>query len=88
MTQKEIADYYGFTPTMAGKYIERGLQLGLWNKENISRWFSLGKRRRTEGKTEPPVGPDHSWETEELDQKIADFHATADFDKNGGNLDL
>ena len=83
VTQKEIADYYGFTPTMAGKYIGRGVQLGLWNEENISRWFSLGKRRRTEGKTEPPVQPDHSWKTEDVDQNIAEFHPTADIDKDG-----
>jgi hypothetical protein len=68
---------------MAGKYIERGVQLGLWNEENISRWFSLGKRRRTEGKTEAPVQPDHSWKTEDVDQTIADFHPTGDYDQSG-----
>jgi hypothetical protein len=83
VTKKEIADYYGVTPPMAAKYIERGLRLGLWNEENISRWFSLGKRRRTEGKTEAPVQPDHSWKTEDVDQTIADFHPTADNDESG-----
>jgi hypothetical protein len=82
-TKKEIADYYDFSPTMAGKYIDRGIRLGLWNEENISRWFSLGKRRRTEGKTQPPVRPDHSWKTEDVDQNIADFHPTADNDEKG-----
>jgi hypothetical protein len=87
-TKKEIADYYCVTPTMAGKYIERGVQLGLWNEENISRWLAFGKRRRTEGKTKPPVRPDNSWQTEDVDENFADFHATADFDKNGGTRTL
>jgi AAA domain len=63
-TKKEIADYYDVTPPAAGKYIERGIRLGLWNEENISRWLGLGKRKRTEGKTEPPVRPDGSWKME------------------------
>ena len=87
VTKKEVADYYGVTPPMAAKYIERGLRLGLWNEENVSRWFSLGKRKRTEGKTEPPVPPDRSWETEDVDQNIAEFHPTADVDK-AGRLEL
>ena len=67
-TQKEIGDYYGVTPTMARKYIDQGIRYGLWNDENVSRWFGLGKRLRRENKTEAPVRPDSSWQTEPLDE--------------------
>jgi hypothetical protein len=65
--QKEIAVYFGVSPTMARKYIDQGIGLGLWTDENISRWLALGKRLRTEGKTQEPVQPDDAWKTEKLD---------------------
>jgi AAA domain len=66
MTQKEIAEFFGVTPTMARKYLDQGIKLGLWSEETISRGLALGKRLRTRGKTEAPVRPDASWKSEEL----------------------
>jgi hypothetical protein len=66
-TQKEIGDYFGVTPTMARKYLDQGIRLGMWTEETISRGLSLGKRLRSQGKTEAPVSPDASWKNEPLD---------------------
>ncbi len=69
-TQKEIADHFGVSPRMAGKYLERGIELGLWTEETISRGLGLGKRRRAAGKTEAPVRPDTSWKEEHLTDEM------------------
>jgi hypothetical protein len=67
MTQKEIGDYFGVSPTMARKYLDQGINLGLWTEETVSRGLGLGKRHRENGKTEAPVPPDGSWQTEALE---------------------
>jgi KaiC/GvpD/RAD55 family RecA-like ATPase len=63
-TQKEIADLYDVTPTMARKYLDKGDRLRMWTKEEVSRWFAIAKRKRAQGSTEAPVRADHSWENE------------------------
>jgi hypothetical protein len=68
-TQREIAALFSVSPTMAGKYLERGIKLGMWTEETISRDLALGKRLRTQGKTEPPVAPDETWKNEPLDDQ-------------------
>jgi hypothetical protein len=65
-TQKEIGDFFGVSPTMARKYLDQGMKLGMWTEETISRGLGLGKRLRTRGKTEAPVAPDTSWKGEPL----------------------
>ena len=64
--QKEIADHFGVSKTMARKYIDKGITLGLWTQEQIGRWFSKGKALRHRGKTEAPVRPSADWLNEEL----------------------
>ncbi len=66
-TQKEIADFFGVSPTMARKYLDQGIRLGIWNEEAISRGLSLGKQRRTKGQTDAPIRPDTAWMDEPLD---------------------
>jgi KaiC/GvpD/RAD55 family RecA-like ATPase len=66
-SQKEIGDFFGVSATMARKYLNRGIKLGIWTEETISRGLALGKRLRTTGKTEAPVPPDASWKSESLD---------------------
>jgi AAA domain len=66
-TQREIADYFDVSPTAAGKYIEKGLSVGLGTSEQVSRWFAKGKARRTNSKTEAPVRPSKEWMNEPLD---------------------
>ena len=68
-TQREIAVLFGKSPTMAGKWLERGIKLGIWTEETISRDLALGKRLRSQGKTEAPVPPDETWKDERLDDK-------------------
>ena len=65
-TQKEIGDFFDVSPTMARKYLDQGMKLGMWTEETISRGLGLGKRLRTRGKTEAPVAPDTSWKGELL----------------------
>jgi hypothetical protein len=67
ITQKEIADLYGVTPTMARKYIDKGIQVGLWTEQHISRWFAKGKSLRTLGKTQPPGRASLDWKHEPLE---------------------
>jgi hypothetical protein len=64
---KEIADLYGYSPTTARNWIDKGTKLGMWTEDEVSGWFAKGKRRRRDGKTEAPVKPDHSWKDEALD---------------------
>jgi hypothetical protein len=52
---------------MAGKYIHKGIRIGLWTEQQVSRWFTTGKRLRTLGKTEPPVRASDDWKSEPLD---------------------
>lgn len=64
--QKEIADYFDVTKTMARKYIDKGIRLGLWTEQHVGRWFASGKRLRTLGKTEAPVCASDDWKNEPL----------------------
>lgn len=43
LSQKEVADYFGVSKTMARKYIDKGVSLGLWTEEQIGRWLNKGK---------------------------------------------
>jgi KaiC/GvpD/RAD55 family RecA-like ATPase len=65
--QKEIADHYGYSPTTARNWIDKGIKLGMWTEDEVSAWFAKGKRRRRDGKTEAPVKPDYSWKDGALD---------------------
>jgi AAA domain len=65
--QKEIADHFGVSKTMAKNYIDKGISIGLWTQEQVGRWFSYGKRLRTLRKTEAPVRPSTEWLHEDLD---------------------
>jgi RecA-family ATPase len=65
-TQKEIGVHYDVSSRQAGKYIERGIKLGLWSKLEVSQWFAKGKGRRAKGETQAPARPDTSWENETL----------------------
>ena len=64
--QKEIADHFDVSKTMARKYIDKGITLGLWTQEQVGRWFANGKRLRTLKKTDEPVRPSTEWLDEEL----------------------
>ena len=76
--QKEIADHFDVSKTMARKYIDKGITLGLWTQEQVSRWFSKGKAFRKRGKTEPPVRPSTEWLTEKLgDDGVLDGNPTS-----------
>jgi hypothetical protein len=66
-TQKEIADLYGYSPTTARNWIDKGITLGMWTEPEVSAWFAKGKRTRRDGKTEAPVKLDYSWKDEALD---------------------
>jgi hypothetical protein len=55
VTQREIASFFGVSPTMARKYFGQGIGFGMWTEETISRGLSLGKRLRSTGKTQAPV---------------------------------
>jgi hypothetical protein len=65
-TQVEIAAHFGVSPAMAGKYIKKGLDVGLWTREQVGRWFAKGKGRRTRGSTQTPVRPSADWLNEPL----------------------
>jgi hypothetical protein len=64
--QKEIADHFDVSKTMAKNYIDKGISIGLWTQEHVSRWFSKGKAFRTLRKTEAPVRPSTEWLHEDL----------------------
>jgi hypothetical protein len=51
---------------MAKNYIDKGISIGLWTQEHVSRWFSKGKAFRTLRKTEAPVRPSTEWLHEDL----------------------
>jgi hypothetical protein len=67
INQKEIADFCGVSKPMAKKYLDKGLKVGIWTQDNVSRWFAKGKHRRDKGHTEPPVRPSSDWQTEILE---------------------
>jgi AAA domain len=67
INQKEIADFCGVSKPMAKKYLDKGLKVGIWTQDNVSRWFAKGKHRRDKGHTEPPVRPSSDWLTEILE---------------------
>jgi AAA domain len=67
INQKEIADFCGVSKPMAKKYLAKGLKVGIWTDDNVSRWFAKGKHRRAKGNTEPPVRPSSDWLTEMLE---------------------
>ena len=55
--QKEIADLCAVSKTMAGKYIDRGIAVGVWTRDEVSRGFAKGKLRRQLKQTQPPIRP-------------------------------
>lgn len=86
--QKEIADLYGYSPTTARNWIDKG------NGRAVSKDCAgcTGQRRTAkgeqqtalcpqrisgvlsgrDGKTEAPVKPDYSWKDETLDEALPD----------------
>ena len=82
-SQKEIADYFNVSKTMARKYIDKGIGLGLWTEEQVSRWFAKGKMFRAQNKTQAPLRAPADWKDEPLDDgrsdgKIASFEDALD----------
>lgn len=78
INQKEIADFCGVSKPMARKYLDKGLKVGIWTQENLSRWFAKGKYRRDRRSTEPPVRPSSDWMTETIEPDEATAAAGAD----------
>jgi AAA domain len=69
INQKEIADFYGKTKPMGRQYIDKGIRLGVWTEDEVSRWFAKGQKARNLKRTEPPVPPSTHWKTEVLDEE-------------------
>jgi hypothetical protein len=67
INQKEIADFCDVSKPMARKYIDKGIRVGIWTEENLSRWFAKGKHKRAKGSTEPPIRPSSDWKTETVE---------------------
>ena len=67
INQKEISDQFGVSKTMAKKYLDKGIRVGIWTQDNVSRGFAKGKYRRDRGNTEPPLRPSLDWQTETLE---------------------
>jgi len=61
-----VCNRFGVSKTMARKYIDKGITLGLWTQEQVGRWFSKGKHLRRLKKTDEPVRPSTEWLNEEL----------------------
>jgi hypothetical protein len=57
-TQREMADYYGVSPTQIAKDRDKGIELGLWTRQWFDMKLSHGKAQRTKGVTMSPVGAD------------------------------
>jgi len=73
-----VCNRFGVSKTMARKYIDKGITLGLWTQEQIGRWFPKGKALRHRGKTEAPVPPLTDWLNEELgDDGVLDGNPTS-----------
>ena len=67
INQKEIADAFNVSKTMAKKYLDKGIRVGIWTQDNVGRWFANGKFKRTRGSTKPPIRPSLDWMTETLE---------------------
>lgn len=65
--QKEIADAFNVSKPTAKTYLDKGIRVGIWTQDNVSRWFAKGKSRRAKHQTEPPVRPFPDWLTEPLE---------------------
>lgn len=76
INQKEISDHFGVSKTMAKKYLDKGVRVGIWTQENVSRGFAKGKYRRDRGSTEPPLRPVSDWQTEMTEPDDAAAAAT------------
>jgi hypothetical protein len=79
ITQKEIADFYGKSKPMGKKYIEKGIRLGVWTEDEVSRWFARAEKLRSLNKTEPPVRPSTDWKDEVLDEEPEHLLKPEDF---------
>ena len=77
VSQKEIATFFGVSPPMISKDIEKGRKLGHWTDDRLDRWFGHGKSRRASGLTNPPIPPDKSWRAEALTDDAGDDPFTA-----------
>jgi hypothetical protein len=67
INQKEIADAFNVSKTMAKKYLDKGIRVGVWTQDNVGRWFANGKFKRARGSTKPPIRPSLDWMTETLE---------------------
>lgn len=67
LNQKEIADHFGVSPVMAGKYVKKGISIGLWSHEQVGRWMAKGKARRSARKTQAPIRVSADWQDETLE---------------------
>jgi KaiC/GvpD/RAD55 family RecA-like ATPase len=68
INMSEIPTHYGKSPPMGRKYVEKGITVGLWTRDEISRWFSKGKTPRSLDRTEAPVRPSTDWMDEAEDE--------------------
>jgi hypothetical protein len=80
VSQTEIADHFGVSPAMAGKYVKKGIGIGLWSKEQVGRWLAKGKARRSAGKTEAPIRASTDWQDEPLSDNGASGSSGASFE--------
>jgi hypothetical protein len=80
VSQTEIADHFGVSPAMAGKYVKKGIGIGLWSKEQVGRWLAKGKARRSAGKTEAPIRASTDWQDEPLSDDGASGSSGASFE--------
>jgi hypothetical protein len=71
INQKEISDAFSVTKPMARKYIDKGIRVGIWTEDSVSRGFAKGKRRRATGSTKGPDRPSFDWKTEPLEEDEA-----------------
>jgi hypothetical protein len=67
INQKEISDAFAVSKPTARKYLDKGIRVGIWTVDSVSRWFAKGKHRRATGSTKPPVRPFSDWLTETLE---------------------
>jgi hypothetical protein len=67
INQKEIGDLCGVSKPTAKTYIDKGIRIGIWTEEQLSRWFARGKARRHLKQTEPPVRPSSEWMSEDTE---------------------
>jgi hypothetical protein len=55
---------------MAAKYIDRGIVVGVWTKDEVSRGFAKGKQRRRLKQTQPPIRPSAFGDDDEGDVPV------------------